>query len=172
MTPRHQPAPQLLAADRTRIAEIMTRGAISVRADLSQEQLVELFLDQGISRAPVVDDDGRPIGMVSKTDLVIAQHERGDTEVSQAGSAGPDRHVHEVGGVVRDIMTPVAFTLPETTSIGEAARRLLADNVHAVPVMSADGQLVGVLSATDIVAWVAGAQPPQASSSSAPPSPR
>ncbi len=52
-------------------------------------------------------------------------------------------------------MTPVAFTLSETSTIGEAARRMLADNVHAVPVTSADGHVTGVLSATDIVAWVA-----------------
>lgn len=167
MTMRAPPAAQVLAADQTRIAEIMTRGAITVRADLSLEQLVELFLDQGISRAPVIDDHGRPIGVVSKTDLVIAQHERGDTEISQAGAGGRDRHVHEVGGIVRDIMTPIVFTLPETSSIGEAARRMLADNVHAVPVMSAENQLVGVLSATDILAWVAGAQSSQPSASSA-----
>jgi CBS domain-containing protein len=157
-----QPAAQLLAADRTRITEIMTRGAITVRASLSLEQLVDLFLEQGISRAPVVDDDGRPIGMVSKTDLVIAQHERGDTEVSQAGAGGWGRHVHELGSTVRDVMTPVVFSLPETTSIGEAARRMLADNVHAVPVVSAQDQLVGLLSATDIMAWVAGVQFPPA----------
>jgi CBS domain-containing protein len=144
MAPRPQLAAQLLAADQTRIADIMTRDVITVRADLSQEQLVELFLDQNLSRVPVVDDNGRLIGVVSKTDLVIAQHERGDTEVSQAGAGGRDRHVHEVGGIVRDIMTPIAFTLPETTSIGEAARRMLAD-----------------------MAWVAGAQFPQASSTGA-----
>lgn len=138
----------------------MTRGAVTVRADTSQEQLVTLLLDQGISRVPVVDADGRPIGVVSKTDLVIAQHERGDTEVSQADAGGRDRHIHEVGGIVRDIMTPVAFTLPETISVGEAARRLLADNVHAVPVVSSDNRVIGVLSATDIVAWVAGAHIP------------
>lgn len=156
MAKQSEPAPQLLAADRTRIGEIMTRGAITVRADLGLEQLVDLFLDQGISRVPVVDDDGRAIGMVSKTDLVIDQHARGDTEVSQIGAGGPGRHVHEIGGLVRDVMTPVALTLPATTSIGEAARRMLADNVHAVPVTSDDGQVIGLLSATDIMAWVAG----------------
>lgn len=162
MTPRPQPAPQLLAADRTRISEVMTHGAVTVRADASQEQLVTLLLEQGISQVPVVADDGRPIGVVSKSDVVIAQHERGDTEVSQAGAGGRGRHVHEVGGLVRDIMTPVAFTLPETASIGEAARRMLADNVHAAPVVAPDNRVIGVLSATDIMAWVAGAYVPAA----------
>ena len=150
-----QPAPQVLAANRARIGEIMTRGAITVRADTSLEQLVGLFLEQGISRVPVVDDDGRAIGIASKTDLVVDQYERGDTEISQTGAGGRGRHVHEVSGLVRDIMTPVAFALGDTTTIGEAARRMLADNVHAVPVTSGDGRVIGVLSATDIVAWVA-----------------
>jgi CBS domain-containing protein len=147
---------QLRAADRTCISDVMTRGAITVRADTGLEQLVELFLHQGLSRVPVIDDSGGVVGIVSKTDLVIDQHERGDTEVSQAGAGGQGRHVHEVGGLVRDVMTPVAFTLPPNTMLGEAARRMLADNVHAVPVVSEKHELVGMLSATDIVAWVAG----------------
>lgn len=151
-------ATQALDADRVRIGEIMTRGATTVRADLGIEQLVELFLEQGLSRVPVVDDGGRPIGVVSKTDLVIDQYERGDTEVSQLGAGEPGRHVHEVGGLVRDIMTPLALTLPASTPIGEAARRMLADNVHAVPVTSDTGQVIGWFSSTDLMAWVAGVE--------------
>lgn len=45
---------------------------MSRSADTSQEQLVALLLDQGLSRVPVVDDNGQPIGVVGKTDLVIA----------------------------------------------------------------------------------------------------
>lgn len=158
MATTNEAAVQALAADRVRIGEIMTRGAITVRADLGLEQLVDLFLEQGLSRVPVVDDEGRAVGVVSKTDLVIDQHERGDTEVSQLGAEEGGRHVHEVGGLVRDVMTPIAFTLPASTTIGEAARRMLADNVHAVPVTSDKGQVIGWLSSTDIVAWVAGVQ--------------
>lgn len=55
-----------------------------MRADASQEQLVFLLLDQGISRVPVVDDDGWPIGVVGKTDFMLAQHECGDTKASWA----------------------------------------------------------------------------------------
>ena len=144
----------------------MTRGAITVRADFGLEQLVDLFLEQGLSRVPVVDDDGRAIGIVSKTDLVLDQHERGDTELSQLGADGRGRHVHEVGGLVGDVMTPVALTLPASTTIGEAARRMLADNVHAVPVTSEQGEVIGLLSATDFMAWVAGVHFGQAEAAS------
>ena len=165
MAKKIEPAPQLLAADRARIGEIMTRGAITVRSDLGLEQLVDLFLEQGISRVPVVDDAGRAIGIVSKTDLMLDQHERGDTEVSQLGAGGRGRHVHGIGGLVRDVMTPVAFTLPASATIGEAARRMLADNVHAVPVTSEQGQVIGLVSTTDFMAWVAGVHFGQADAS-------
>lgn len=156
--PTEKLAPQVLAAERTRIYEVMTREPTVVRDDLGIERLIELFRDQGLSRVPVVDDDGRLIGIVSKTCLVDDLDLRGDTdEVDQRG-AGFGQHVHVIGGVVRDIMKPVVFSLPATATLLEAARRMLANNVHAVPVTSeADARVVGILSATDVMAWVAGA---------------
>ena len=149
-------APQLLAADRTPISEIMTRDPMVVHPDLQVEALATLLLEQNISQVPVVDDAGKPIGFVSKTDLVLDQYVRGDTAVDQRGIVEPGTHVHEASGMVRDLMTPVAFSLPATTPLGTAARRMLADNVHAVPVIADDGRVIGILSATDFVAWVAG----------------
>jgi CBS domain-containing protein len=152
-------APQLLAADRSPIATIMTRSPVVVRSELGLEELVATFLEQNVSRAPVVDHDGKLIGIVSKTDLVVDQYVRGDTQVDQRGVPERGQHVHELGGCVGDVMTRIAFSLPETTSIGAAARRMLADNVHAMPVTSSDGRVVGIVSATDVVAWVAGVAP-------------
>ncbi len=145
----------LRAADHTTVAAIMTHEPVTVRPDLGLDQLVDLFLERNLSRVPVVDDNGKLIGIVSKSDLVIEQYMNGDTAVDQRG-ASRGMHVQAVGGVVRDIMSPVAFSIPSTMTIGAAARRLLADNVHAFPVVSIEGELVGMLSATDIVAWVAG----------------
>jgi CBS domain-containing protein len=55
----------------------MSRHVITVTADMSVAQLIQLFLDRRISGAPVVDHDGRLIGVVSKTDLVRATYESG-----------------------------------------------------------------------------------------------
>jgi CBS domain-containing protein len=118
-----------------------------------------MFLEQNLSRAPVVDHEGKLVGIVSKTDLVLDQYVRGDTQVDQRGAHEPGSHVHEIGGTVGEVMTHIALALVETTSIGAAARRMLADNVHAMPVTSSDGHVVGIVSATDVVAWVAGVAP-------------
>jgi CBS-domain-containing membrane protein len=153
------PPPQLVAAEQARVADIMTPSPISVRPELSIEQLRELLLDRDISRAPVVDDRGRVIGMIGKTDLVVDLHQRGDNDVDQRGVLEPGTHVHATENTVRDVMTPVAFTVHATTSIGDAARRMLRDHLHAVPVVDHAGALLGMLSASDIVAWVAGVRP-------------
>jgi len=143
------------AADRTPVRDIMTFHPITVRPDLELEQLVELLLAKGLSRAPVVDDDGRLIGMVSKTDVVLDYQIRGDTEVSQVGGSFGG-HVHDAPSTVRDVMTPMPVAISETTSVGEAARRMLVEEVHAFPVVSDDGIVTGIVSATDLIAWIAG----------------
>lgn len=149
-------SPQSREADRTPIAEIMSHTPITVHPELELDDLMTLFLDRNISHAPVVDAQDRPIGMVSKTDLVVDQYVRGDTVVDQRDAGGYGRHVHGGTAIVRDVMSPIVVSLPEATSIGTAARRMLADNVHAVPVTSPDGRVIGILSTVDILAWVAG----------------
>lgn len=143
-------------ADTTQITEVMCRDVVTVRADLGVEALTKLFLDRQLSRAPVVDAAGHLIGMVSKTDLVREQDMRADTAVSQRDGDEAGRHVHEVDALVRDVMTGLPFALPWNTSLREATRRMLAQGVHAVPVTSSDGTVIGMLSAMDVVAWVAG----------------
>ena len=155
--PTEKTAPQVLAAERTRISEIMTREPIVVREDLGVERLVELLRERGLSRVPVVNEDGKLIGIVSKTDLVEDFHVRGDTDEVDQREAEFGQHVHVVDELVRDVMSPVVFSLPATTSLLDAARQMLASNLHAVPVTSgSDGRVIGILSATDLMAWVAG----------------
>lgn len=148
------PSP-MTAAERTPVREIMTFRPITVRPELELDMLVELLLERGLSRVPVVDDAGCLLGMVSKTDVVVDYQQRGDTEVSQVG-AGFGGHVHLASSTVRDVMTPMPVAILETTSIGEAARRMLVEDVHAFPVIRADGTVSGIVSTTDLIAWIAG----------------
>jgi CBS domain-containing protein len=160
MTQQQQDAsrlpPQLLAADCTPIGDIMTRTPITVHPELALEDLIALLLEKNISRVPVVDENNTLIGIVSKTDLVVDQYMRGDAVVDQRGAGGPGFHVHGGDNIVRDVMTPVVFFLPAATTIGVAVRRMLADNIHTVPVTSDTGRIIGILSQTDVLAWVAG----------------
>jgi CBS domain-containing protein len=130
-------------ADRTPISEIMTRDVMCVGQELEVDTLTAMLLDRGISAAPVVDGDGFPIGLVSKTDLVRDGWENGTTEP---------------GFCVRDVMAPLVYTLRDRQPMATAAAMMALERVHHLPVVDDHGRVVGMLSALDFVRWIAGGQ--------------
>lgn len=131
--PRRRRARRPTDGDRTPLSAVMSGDIVCVSQDLPVDTLIDLLVDRGFSGAPVVDSSGKPVGVVSKSDVVTG-----------------DR-----AGLVRDIMMPMAFTLPESASLSHAAALMAYENIHRVPVVSADGSVVGIVSAMDIVRWVA-----------------
>lgn len=148
----------------TPISAIMSRDVICVRPELSVDELVSLFLDRGVSGVPVVDARGKPLGVVSKTDVLRDMRERGDTDEIDIDptAAGQARgfqlpagfHFHEGKRVTAgEIMTPIVFMLHESANIGQAAALMAYEGVHRLPIVSDDGQVVGLLSTLDILRW-------------------
>jgi CBS domain-containing protein len=151
---------------RTRVSALMTRDVIVVRPETSIDTAAALLLDNGISRLPVIDRNGKLIGVLSKTDLVEEQVEREDTgehhtPLTRRSSGGiratePDMHEHLVGPLVEDVMSRPALCVPEHFTVARAAEIMAAHRVHGLPVVKSSGELVGMISALDILAWVAG----------------
>jgi CBS domain-containing protein len=151
--------------DRVSVLDVMSEDTLCVAPDLSLDALTGVLIARGVSGAPVVDEDGRPLGMVSKSDLVREQQENGRgleiERFDRTGEGGVDElgqgfHLEQVRqGTVRDIMTPVTFSLGEGASLARAAALMAYERVHRVPVISRDGRVVGVVSALDGARWVA-----------------
>jgi CBS domain-containing protein len=118
----------------------MTQGAICVSADLSINDVVRVLLDNHISGAPVIDDQGHAIGVISKTDLLREQKRFAETGT-----------IRTVG----DIMTPVAFTMKETAPISQAAALMAFEQIHRLPIVSDSGEVIGILSSIDVLRWIA-----------------
>jgi CBS domain-containing protein len=144
----------------------MTGNVVCVREDVSIEALTALFLDRGISGAPVVDAAGFPIGVVSKTDIVRERYENGESIDAESlpvrqrrgidYTLGDSFHTEPVArGTVGEIMTPLAFTLYEHSPLSQAAALMAYEGVHRVPVVSTDGRVIGVLSSLDVMRWLA-----------------
>jgi CBS domain-containing protein len=174
-----KPAPLPEATDRasrTPVASIMNANVVCVRQDLAVDALAALLLARGISGAPVIDDDGRPVGVVSKTDLLRAKgapaaaddpddgaglalevrSERG--VVVELGASAPVASGAPSSGPrarVREIMTPIVFSLPSDASVARAAALMTYERVHRLPVVGPDGEVVGIVSAMDVLRWLA-----------------
>ena len=146
------------------VKSIMTRPAFPVRADLSLESLEALFLERGLSRVPVADEDGRVVGIVTKTDLVREHNDVGDNPISDPaklrrrnGVEEPlsGAHVHGEPRTVADVMTRNPITVAADAPIWFAAALMSDRGVHGLPVVKKDGRLLGMISALDVARWAA-----------------
>jgi CBS domain-containing protein len=113
----------------------MTPNPVSVRDQASAAEATHLLTGKGISAAPVIDEAGRPVGVLSQTDLLIHYH---------AGAKGEKFRV-------RDLMTPVVFSVRPDTAAVEVVREMVSLKVHRMFVVDGAGTLVGVISALDVL---------------------
>lgn len=127
------------AADRTQLRRVMTSRVVCVRSDLETAALVSILIDLDLRAVPVVDAEGRPIGIVSRSDLLRRRRDDGDRRSER----------------VVDVMMSLAFSLPETASLSRAAAVMAYECVHRIPVVAVDGTVVGIISSLDVVRWLA-----------------
>lgn len=129
------------------VREAMTTPAVAVRRDDSVRQAAQVLLEHRIASAPVLDDAGRLVGIVSEADLL-------------RGRAVPDPRAHllpvQGGGLdappgrVADAMSSVVLTVRPNEDVDEAARLLLGSGIKMLPVVDHD-RVVGVVARRDLL---------------------
>src|SRR5262245_17034268 len=75
----HMTAPAPMILEGAIAEDLMTVNPISIHAGASVQEALAMMTDRGFSAAPVIDDAGRPVGVLSRTDLLVHQRERGAT---------------------------------------------------------------------------------------------
>jgi CBS domain-containing protein len=143
------PARVATIADTVPVTQIMTRELTCARRDLTTESLVELMVRNKIGCVPVIEDPGRPIGMVTKLDLVehLLANDRSEADSPRGRDLAPR--------TANELMMPLAITLGEHASIAHAAALMAVEDVHHIPIVDDTGRMVGVVSSMDIVRWLA-----------------
>jgi CBS domain-containing protein len=137
-------------------AELMTSNPISIRDDATIPQAVALLTDKGLSAAPVIDDAGRPVGVLSQTDILIHERERASAGTPAAGQEPECDRAR-----VRDIMTPVVLSVAPDAPASAVVEQMVALKVHQLFVVDRDGYLVGTISALDVLRRLLPAEPPE-----------
>jgi CBS domain-containing protein len=156
--------PRLVLAAET-AADLMTGNPVSIRSEASIREAIALLTDKGISAAPVIDEAGLPVGVVSRTDILVHDREKVEymeprpeyfsrTELTthDGEDLSGEFQVERVEVVpVRDVMTPVVFSISREAPARRAVQDMLALKVHRLFVVDGSGVLVGVISAIDIL---------------------
>jgi CBS domain-containing membrane protein len=130
------------------VAELMVSDVKAVAPDMSVSDAVQLMAEYHISALPVVDAHSHLLGVVSTSDILEAAAEATDAKARE--------QLFE-SSAVRDIMTPRPATVSLDADVKEAAQQMLYLEVHRLFVEE-NGQLVGVISQSDIVRGVATAK--------------
>ncbi|HZU38429.1 MAG TPA: CBS domain-containing protein [Gemmataceae bacterium] len=123
-------------------ADVMMPNPVSLRADATVAEAIALLTDRGFNAAPVIDEAGHPIGVLSHTDLLAHERERSP---GTGGSGEPDPTR------VYDLMTPAVFSVSPDTSAAQVVDEMLAHRVHRLFVVDSTGVLVGVVAALDVL---------------------
>ena len=110
------------------VKEIMTKDVITVPPAMPVREVANLLSERGVSGVPVVDDEGRVLGVVSELDVVGRQ-----------------------GATAADVMSEQVISVTEETDVREVVQLFLNERVRRVPVLSGEQRLIGIVSRSDLV---------------------
>ena len=130
------------------VKDWMTANVITVNTDTTLPEAHKMMIERQIRRLPVVNN-GRLVGMITRGDV------RG-AEPSDATSLS----IWEINYLlsrlkVEEIMTVQPITTNESTTIGEVAELMLTHKISGLPVLNNAGELVGIITESDIFRMVA-----------------
>jgi predicted transcriptional regulator len=121
------------------IDDVMTRDVFTLAASTPAETAAWELSVRGFTGAPVRDDRGRLVGVLSRGDL-----------------SDPERHQGVVASKeVRDLMTPAFFSLGPWEPVSRAAQLMVREGIGRVVVMDRAGRMVGIVTSSDILRRVA-----------------
>jgi len=148
----------------------MSRPVLTIRDDRTVQELSDLLAENSITGVPVVDGHHKIVGVVSVTDIAEQAPEeqaaeRRDTAFYAADwkdKLNPEElknlHVEQEGLLVRDIMMPTVYTVPDTTPVAEIARTMVSGRIHRLFVTH-EGKIEGVVTSLDLLRLLADKMP-------------
>ena len=140
-------------ASQVSVRDVMTTTVVTVKKDADLHEAARLLSENKISGMPVVDNDNRVIGVVSEADVLtlagmkkehtfrdVLRNVLGEPVTARAG-----------GNRVQDVMSFPALTISADEDIRKVAVILDERRIKRLPVVDAEGRLIGIISRADIV---------------------
>ena len=137
------------------VRDVMTTQVVTVRPQARVKEAIELLDDHQITAMPVVDGEGRLVGVVSEADVL-------------RDALLPDRRTHEIpvkaegrttSLTVNDVMTHLPMSVTTDADLAVAATVLVDTAIKSLPVVDDEGRVVGMVSRRDVIAVLAKRDP-------------
>ena len=145
-------------------ADVMTRDVVTVRPNDSLRRAAQIMLERGVSGLPVVEANGRVVGVISEADLI--RHGESQTRtrwwldmVAEGEQVSPDllAAMQAINRPVSRAMRTELITVSEQSPLREVAEKIVRYNIRRVLVLK-EGRLVGIVARRDLVKVLARAK--------------
>ncbi|MBC6475170.1 MAG: CBS domain-containing protein [Hormoscilla sp. GM102CHS1] len=149
------------------VADVMTRDPIVVQPETSLKQAIQILADRHISGLPVVDGEGKLVGVISDSDLLW--QETGvepppyimllDSIIYLENPATYEKDLRKAMGLtVKEVMSDRPISVKPDKPLRTAAQLMQKHHIHRLPVLDDAGKLIGILTRGDIIGSMAASQ--------------
>jgi CBS domain-containing protein len=157
--------------------DLMTTEVVRLDASTPIESAIETLDELDISGAPVTDEEGRLLGILSTRDVTRAEHvrsgrieaNRGDFSMGEMTGAEDEGDANEAALFAREDFSPMVagsdtvadwmnrrvITVDPDESLSQVCRRMYEEHAHRV-IVTRDGRVAGIITSSDVVRYVAG----------------
>jgi CBS domain-containing protein len=141
------------------VKDVLSKEVVTVNATDTIRDALTLMVENRVAALPVVTSRGKCAGMISATDLIALTRDLNDElAVLETGELNHQWLLdqlaeHDFGRRrVEELMTEVVETAGPDATLAQAGRIMLRRQVHRLPVVDAQGNLLGIVSTTDLLA--------------------
>lgn len=135
------------------VGDVMTPNVASVRSETPLGQVVDALIGQDFRAIPVVNGDGKLVGIITNSDLT----DRGNlpARIELLAAMDPEERASAAGAAgtrrAEDVMTRLPIVIRPGAPIEQAVQIMLTERLKRLPVIDDDGELVGILSRADVL---------------------
>ena len=139
------------------VRDAMSRPVQLVHEEVSARTAAEILVGRGYRSLPVVDEAGRPVGIISNADLVTRAGMPARLRILEGLDAERRRALLDAMPTqsVAAVMTGDVVTIADGASLADATRLMTDRKLKRLPVVDGDGRLVGIISRADVLRAVA-----------------
>jgi CBS-domain-containing membrane protein len=134
------------------VKTVMSTHVVAVRRAASYKEMAATLREQRVSAFPVIDDDHRVIGVVSEADLLTKEALAGVMPGVFTGMFRQQEKAKAEGVTAAELMTSPAVTVGPDEPVLRAAQLMYGSRVKRLPVVDAEGKLIGIVTRTDVLA--------------------
>ncbi|MEV7982278.1 CBS domain-containing protein [Streptomyces sp. NPDC086519] len=135
----------------TKVGAVMVTDVVTAGYGTPFKELVRLLEEHRVSGLPVVDEDGKVIGVVSGTDLMLHQTRDPGHDHAHLGGRARRAAVKSNATTASGVMSSPAVTVRSDATVTEAARLMAARRVERLPVVDVQDRLVGIVTRGDLL---------------------